>query len=303
MGAQSHEAWHIPTFADDFREDVFVKQRKLRTRLLDCGAIRNAHARDLAAHMLLYLDDLSGCWSIATSWLRAELRCQRVDTGFGMREARDYFPGFAEAKDANYDVPSFGGKAVDNRDAAMQAMWLDPHPVIFADIKQDSRITMRLRQRLAGARTKSKFAWALRTGRGSYGLICADWTEHFAPWESGLYDCFEQTVVDVLNPIVAVAKEIADRDPVSRNGEAQGGYPLTLSMGLSAPAWLATLTQSEIEVATLVAKGMSYKEIARVRRRSFSTIDHQLRSIRQKTGVSSTSALVSLLARTELPPV
>ncbi|MGY3129713.1 hypothetical protein ACVWZM_000395 [Bradyrhizobium sp. USDA 4501] len=120
MGAQSHEAWHIPTFADDFREDVFVKQRKLRTRLLDCGAIRNAHARDLAAHMLLYLDDLSGCWSIATSWLRAELRCQRVDTGFGMREARDYFPGFAEAKDANYDVPSFGGKAVDNRDAAMQ---------------------------------------------------------------------------------------------------------------------------------------------------------------------------------------
>jgi DNA-binding CsgD family transcriptional regulator len=106
-------------------------------------------------------------------------------------------------------------------------------------------------------------------------------------------------VVDVLNPIIAVAKEIADRDLTSRNGEAQGGYPLTLSMGLSATAWLATLTVSEIEVARLVAKGMSYKEIARIRRRSFSTIDHQLRSIRQKTGVSSTSALVSLLARTD----
>jgi DNA-binding CsgD family transcriptional regulator len=291
LGTQSQETWHTPAFAEDLREDVFVKQRELRTRLLDRGAIRHAHARDLAAHMLLHLDDLSGCWSIATNWLRAELRCQRVDTGFGMREARDYFPSFAEARDADYDVPSFGGKAVDNRDAAMQAMWLDPRPVVFADIKQDSRITMRLQQRLSGARTKSKFAWALRTGRGSYGLICADWTEHFAPWESGLYDCFEQTVVDVLNPIVAVAKEIADRDPTSRNGEA------------SATAWLATLTDSEIEVARLVANGLSYEEIARIRRRSFSTIDHQLRSIRQKTGVSSTSALVSLLARTDLPLV
>ena len=301
MGTQSQEAWCSVAYAEDFREDVFAKQRKLRARLLDRGAIRHPHARDLAAHMLLHLDDLSGCWSIATNWLRAELRCQRVDTGFGMREARDYFPGFAEAKDTNYDVPSFGGKAVDNRDAAMQAMWLDPRPVIFADIKQDSRITMRLRQRLSGARTKSKFAWALRAGRDSYGLICADWPEHLAPWESGLYDCFEHTVVDVLNPIVAVAKEIADRDPTSRNGEALGSYPLTLSIGLSATAWLATLTDSEMEVARLVAKGMSYKEIARIRRRSFSTIDHQLRSIRQKTGVSSTSALVSLLARTDLP--
>jgi len=303
LETQSQEAWHAPAFAEDFRGDVFAEQRRLRTRLLDRGAIRYAHARDLAAHMLLHLDDLSGCWSIATNWLRAELRCQRVDTGFGMRGARDYFPGFAEARDTDYNVPSFGGKAVDNRDAAMQAMWLDPRPVIFADIKQDSRITMRLRQRLSGARTKSKLAWALRTGRGSYGLICADWTEHFAPWESGLYDCFEQTVVDVLNPIVAVAKEIADRDPTSRNREGPGGHPLTLSMGLSSTARLATLTGSEIEVARLVAKGLSYKEIARIRRRSFSTIDHQLRSIRQKTGVSSTSALVSLLARTDLPRV
>ncbi len=299
---RSQESWYASAFAEEFRGGVFATQRRLRTRLLDRDVIRCAHARDLAAHMLLHLDDLPGCWSIATNWLRAELGCQRVDTGFGVREARDYFPGFAEAKDTNYDVPSFGGgKAVDNRDAAMQAMWLDPRPVIFADIKQDSRITMRLRQRLSGARTKSKFAWALRTGRGSYGLICADWTEYLAPWESGLYDCFEQTVVDVLNPIIAVAKEISDQDPTRRDGKAQGSYPLTLSTGLSAAAPLATLTGSEIEVARLVAKGLSYKEIARIRRRSFSTIDHQLRSIRQKTGVSSTSALVSLLARSDFP--
>lgn len=274
-------------------------QRRLRAGLLDHGSIRNVRARDLAAHMLLHLDDLPGCWSIATNWLRVELGCQRVDTGFGKREARDYFPGYAEAKDANYDVPSFGGgRAVDNRDIAMQAMWLDSRPLIFADIKQDSRIRPRLRQRLSGARTKSKFAWALRTEHGSYGLICADWTEHFVPWESGIYDCFEQTVADVLGPVIAAAKAIADQDGA---GCSQGRYPFTLSAGLSAAASLATLTGSEMEVARLVAQGLSYKEIARIRRRSFSTIDHQLRSIRQKIGVSSTSALVSLLARAQLP--
>jgi DNA-binding CsgD family transcriptional regulator len=258
-----------------FSGDVFETQRRLRTQLLDNVTIRYAPARDLAAHMLLHLDDLPSCWSIATNWLRAELRCHRVDTGFGVRQAEVYFPGFAQARHGDYDVPSFGGTAVDNRDAAMQAMWQVPHPLIFADIKQDNRISVSLRQRLSGSRSKSKFAWALRNGNDGYGLICADWTEHLAPWESGLYDCFEQTVADVLCPIIAVAKHIND---------CAVTFPL------------AMLTTSEIEVAKLVAKGMSYKEIARVRDRSFSTIDHQLRSIRQKMGVSSTSALVSRLA-------
>jgi DNA-binding CsgD family transcriptional regulator len=260
---------------DGFCGDVFESQRQLRTQLLDRVAIRYVPARDLAAHMLLRLDDLPSCWFIATNWLRAELGCHRVDTGFGVRQAKDYFPGFAQARHVDYDVPSFGGVAVDNRDAAMQAMWQVSQPLIFADIKQDNRISASLRQRLSGSRTKSKFAWALRNEKGSYGLICADWTEHLAPWESGLYDCFEQTVSDVLCPIIAVAKNINDRSVT---------FPL------------AVLTTSEIEVAKLVAKGMSYKEIARVRNRSFSTIDHQLRSIRQKIGVSSTSALVSHLA-------
>lgn len=298
MEPPSQEAWHASAFAEDFRGGIFATQRRLRNCLLDRGAIRYAHARDLAAHMLLRLDDLPGCWSVATNWLRAELGCQRVDTGFGIREARDYFPGFAEAKDGNFDVPSFGcGRAVDNRDSAMQAMWLEPRPLIFADIKQDSRVTIRLRQRMSGARTKSKLAWALRTEHGGYGLICADWTEHLVPWESGLYDCFEQTVTDVLSPIIAVAKQIADQE--SREAGKPPGS-LAVCAGVSGPASLAALTASELEVARLVAKGMSYKEIARVRDRSLSTIDHQLRSIRQKTGASSTSALISLLARADL---
>jgi DNA-binding CsgD family transcriptional regulator len=292
--AKGHEVSDAAAPAGGF--EVFSAQRRLRAQLLDSPVIRYTRARDLAAHMLLSLDDLPTCWSIATNWLRAELGCHRVDTGFGAQPSRDYFPGFAQAKNADYDVPSFGGTAVDNRDDAMQAMWLKPRPLIFADIKQDSRINMRLRQRLAGARTKSKFAGALRTGNRSYGLICADWTEHYVPQESALYDCFEQTAVDVLGPIIAVAKAIHDRDQAIRHGRPEEGAVAITPDGVS----LITLTVSEIEVARLVANGMSYKEIASSRGRSFSTIDHQLRSIRQKTGASSTSALISLLAKAGL---
>ena len=241
-----------------FNGDVFAAQRQLRGQLLDVAVTRYTPARDLAAHMLLHLDDLTACWALATNWLRAGLGCQRVDAGFGMRRAKDHYPGLAEAKNADFDVPSFGGTAVDNHDPVMQAMWHGPRPLSFKDIRQDRRVTPRLRQRMSGARTQSKFGGALRTANGSFGLICTDWTEHTAPQEQDLYNCFEQTVADVLSPFIAVAR--------------------------------------------LVAKGMSYKEIARLRGRSFSTIDHQLRSIRQKTGAASTVSLVSLLAKADLPP-
>jgi DNA-binding CsgD family transcriptional regulator len=105
-------------------------------------------------------------------------------------------------------------------------------------------------------------------------------------------------VADVLGPIIAVAKEIADRDHEGWHRHWNRNYTSTLTLK---PDLLAKLTSSEIDIARLVAKGLSYKEIARIRGRSFSTIDHQLRSIRQKTGMSSTSALVSLLATADIP--
>jgi DNA-binding CsgD family transcriptional regulator len=255
----------------------------LRAALLDHPNVRYRPARDLAAHMLLHLDDLSQCWSVATTWLQAELRCHRVDTGFGERVAVTYSPGFSEAKAPDIDVPSFAGRPVDNRDGMMQAMWAADRPLVYADIKNDRRVSLRMRQRMAGAQTRSKFAWALRSGASSYGLICADWTEYEAPSDSNLLDCFEQTVADVLSPVIHVARAL--------NGQASTPHSNPQATDL------AMLTPSEAEVARLVARGLSYKEIARMRGRSFSTIDHQLRSIREKTGAASTAALIHLLSR------
>jgi DNA-binding CsgD family transcriptional regulator len=283
----------------DHGGELFSAQRRLRAALLDEPVVRYKPARDLAAHMLLHIDDLTGCWSIAANWLRAELECHRVDTGFGVQTAADYFPGFAEAKSSDHDVPSFAGKPVDNRDAMMQAMWRDERPLVYADIKHDNRVSIRMRQRMSGAKTRSKIAWSLRTPEGSYGLICADWTEHLVPVQSGIYDCFEQTVADVLSPIISVAKGFS----VQISGDAGSGQqPHSGIVGLpdrAGEAAVARLTPSEVEVARLVAKGLSYKEIARIRGRSFSTIDHQLRSIREKTGAISTAALIHLLSRAD----
>jgi DNA-binding CsgD family transcriptional regulator len=277
-----------PAISGDVGRDVFSAQQRLRAALLDRPGVRYKPARDLAAHMLLHIDDLTGCWSIAANWLQAELGCHRVDTGFGEQGAVEYHPGFAEARSQDYDVPSFAGAAVDNRDAMMQAMWREDRPLVYGDIKHDARVSARMRQRMSGARTRSKIAWALRTPQGGYGLICADWTEHLAPVQSGLYDCFEQTVADVLSPVIYVAKALSGAVPPGSGADTPQDENLAL------------LTPSETEVARLVAKGLSYKEIARMRGRSFSTIDHQLRSIRDKTGTTSTAALIHLLSRSNL---
>ena len=57
----------------------------------------------------------------------------------------------------------------------------------------------------------------------------------------------------------------------------------------------AALTPADWRVARLIAIGLSYKEVARQLDRSLSTVDHHLRSIRDKLGPRSTARLVHLL--------
>lgn len=286
---------NAPAFLVD-EVDMLGAQKLLRAQLLESPAIRYKSARDLAAHMLLHLDDVSSCWGIATQWLLDELGCQRVDTGFGRPENVQYFPGFAEAKSSDYEVPSFGGFAVDNRDPIMRAMWSSSKPIAFANIKEDRRVTPALRKRMSGARTKSKFGAALRTHSGAYGLICADWTEHLAPHRTALFECFEHTVNDVLSPIVFVAQGLSE--PRQNQQKLPANTTDSVDPDAETIHCNATnaLTRSEVEVARLVVQGLSYKEIAGIRARSFSTVDHQLRSIRRKMGVASTAALIRHLS-------
>lgn len=282
-----------------FQDNILEAQKLLRSELLDKQNITASGSRDLAAHLLLNIDDLDGCWSIATKWLRDQLGCSRVDTGFGSPQADEYFPSYAEAKSLDYSVPTLGGSAVDNRDTAMQAMWFADKPLIFEDIKQDRRIELGLRRRLSSAETQSKFAAVLRVDDQRFGLICADWTKERVPWQSHIYDHFCQTVSEVLSPIILVAYEI-DKTRVSHLTEPKEASDRFTQIAQPPEPLRKLLTHAEMEVAALVAQGISYKEIANRRDKSFSTIDHQLRSIRKKLNVSSTAQLIRLLAQHKL---
>jgi hypothetical protein len=55
------------------RDDLFGSTSRIRWR----------PARNLAAHMLLFVDDSKRCSAIAVEWIRDDLGCSRVDTGLG----------------------------------------------------------------------------------------------------------------------------------------------------------------------------------------------------------------------------
>ena len=66
-------------------DDDFLRiQRELRARLFEgSAAIRWRPGRELAAQLLLYLDDVESCWRLTTEWLRDTLDADRVDGGYG----------------------------------------------------------------------------------------------------------------------------------------------------------------------------------------------------------------------------
>jgi AraC-like DNA-binding protein/DNA-binding CsgD family transcriptional regulator len=78
---------------------------------------------------------------------------------------------------------------------------------------------------------------------------------------------------------------------------APRAIPRSMVAADETPDGLRCLTPAERSVVRLVAEGLSYKEIARKLERSFSTVDHQLRSIRAKLGAASTARLNVLLGR------
>jgi len=107
----------------------------------------------------------------------------------------------------------------------------------------------------------------------------------------------------VLGPVFAASERImrerAD-DALDRAGRTSWDLVLPCAAQpdpLALPAYdLSLLTPAELKVARLVARGLSYKEVARQLDRSLSTVNHQLRRIREKLGARSTAGLVRLIA-------
>ena len=261
-------------------EHVLELQRALRERLLSGRQIAWRPARDLAAHMLLHLDDAQGCLQLAVQWMRDAFDADRVDAGFAAPRDVVYRPQ-AEALRSTRRVPSMVGAAIDAADGGVQGVWASRRVVVFRDIAQEPRMGERLRASLLGVGSRSIIATALRDRGVPVGLTCADWMECRVDAHDARCARLQELSDDVLGPIVSAARSLDEQAGCSAPGDAH--------------AVLRGLSPAERRVAVLAASGMSYKDIARRLDRSFSTVDHQLRSVREKLGVRSAGQLVRIL--------
>jgi DNA-binding CsgD family transcriptional regulator len=296
-------------------DDILRIQRDLRRRLFEGpGAIRWRPGRELAAQLLLFLDDPQACWRITAEWLRDTLDADRVDGGFGgfvgaNGRPRDYVV-MAEAQRDSLRLPPVIGLRFSASNPGLRAVWCSGDVAPFGDVSQEITFTEDLRVALREIGTAAKLALPVRDGARPIGLICADWHREAPRWNADAcleLGGFAQTA---LGPVLATAAQlavdrmeslrtthsIADEDRGMAVGDAQRELQDTRGMpaGHSVVAF-ADLTPAEWKVARLVAMGLSYKEVAREVDRSLSTVDHQLRSIRDKLGVRSTRRLVRLL--------
>ena len=149
----------------------------------------------------------------------------------------------------------------------------------------------RLRASLLRLGSRSIIATSLRDHGAPVGLTCADWMECRVDANDTRCARLQELSDHVLGPIIGAARSLDENAPV-----------VDAALADEARRVLRGLTPAERRVAMLAATGMSYKEIARRLNRSFSTIDHQLRSVREKLGVRSAGQLVRMLASHACPP-
>jgi DNA-binding CsgD family transcriptional regulator len=266
-------------------EELLQAQRLLRGRLLDTRRAIMPGAADLVAHLLLYLDDTDHCWQLSLNWLRAQVDADRVDGGFAVPWGV-YLP-FAESMRQDLDLPSSVGKAFDPNDSSVRSVWASPQAVVFDDIAHDGRFSAQTRQSLLSLQTGAKLAIALRVRNAPVGLVCCDWVRERRRWKSELVRQVSSLADEVLSPIIAASYRLT-----GERGASVASAADEASAGASFPA----LTAGELEVAGLVVTGMSYKEIAVRLNRSFSTVDHRLRAIREKLGARSTARMIVMLS-------
>lgn len=252
-------------------------QRSLRDLLLGKNSdIDNDDARNLAAHLLLYVDEVSTCWEILVAWLRDRFDADRVDGGFISTQEQFYAPT-AEALRSTREVPSVLSLRFNMWDVALRSIFTEKHSLVYENFNAGNGLSAHNRAAIMIAQPRSKMSIALHNEQGvSFGLICVDSLDANRHWDLAHRQLLEDLIHQVVNPIMSLATQLHNSQK-------------------SALDSLGRLTRAEREVATLVAEGLSYKEIARRLRKSTATVDHQLRSIRSKLGTVSTPRLIKML--------
>lgn len=256
-------------------------QRSLRDSLLRQGGLVRADLRDLAAHLLLYLDEPVELLTVVLDWLTDRLNADRADAGLIAFGSHGYQPTKECIRPEFAAMPSIIGTKFDLADPTLALVIGSPAPVVFDDVETDWRASAMMRRQLGNAGVRRKLTMALRPLGRTVGLVCLDRGVGAPVWSPTAVETFEAVVEQILNPILR---------PITESSE----IPLA---GANLAPQAVALTSAEKRVAQLVLSGCSYKEIANRLGRAPSTIDHQLRGLREKLGVHSTPKLITALQK------
>ncbi len=156
----------------------------------------------------------------------------------------------------------------------MQWLWSHPNPYLSDDISQDNRLDNALIALLKLSGTHGFLSLAIKHEGNDVGLICLDHTDKPRSWRKNRALDLYEFVANKAAPILAAAGSLN-------------------AYSVASP--FHKLTPSERTVAHVASQASSYKAIARTLDKSFSTVDHQLRSVRRKLGVKNHTELVRLL--------
>lgn len=291
-------------------DDILQTQRSLRRRLFEGpNALRWRPGRELAAQLLLYLDDAPACWRIAAEWLRERLDADRVDGGFGgfvsHRGCVEDYVVVAEVQRESLPMPRVQGLSFNGASPCLRQVWQEPGVCALPDVSQDLSFTDDERLTLLALGTAAKLALPIRDGVTPVGLMCADWHNQVPHWNAEHCHQIGELAHHALGPVLAAAAQHHRHTWGEAGAAPWDPSPSLMRLPAITPAigtgTLSRLTPAELKVAQLVVTGLSYKEVARQLDRSLSTVDHQLRSIRDKLGVRSTARLIHVL--TEHLPV
>ena len=261
---------------------VLSTQRRLRGSLLDCAsAVPWAPARDLAAHLLLSLDDPAAGWRMSVEWLRDRFDVDRVEGGVWEGEGGLYTLGSAPARRRDAVVPSVRGIRMPMDSAVLCSVANDSAPFVLEDIAQARILDDGLRSDLIQVGTRMKIASSLHFEGVTFGFLCMDHVHRSKRLSGTQYEQFQLVTGTVLGEILGAAHRLG----------RPGAAPLT-------PVLDDRLTPAERKVLALLGSGLGYKRIAQQLGRSVHTVDHQLRSIRAKLNVHTNMQLLSLLSST-----
>lgn len=261
---------------------VMSTQRYLRAELLDrASVVRWAPARDLAAHLLLSLDEPDECWRMSVEWLRDRFDVDRVEGGSCDDFDGLYTMGRAQARREDALVPSVSGIRIPMGSAVLKGLSDMPQPFVFEDIAQAKMLDEGLKSELIKLGTRVKIATALHFEGAPFGFLCMDRVNRCDRPTGIQYERFRLVTGAVLGRILGASQRI----------RMLADYPQQ-----PLDSRLLRLTPAEHKVLALLGSGLCYKRIAQRLGRSVHTIDHQLRSIRAKLQVGTNMQVIGLLS-------